>query len=195
MAPGCEDGATNGTGLEERDAQVMKRFENILGISGSFQVEQMTASFHFSFPPCSVHPYDSANISLFSANNRDECCADCNGATLVYEDNVPVMLTNREEDEEAMIRYTSPRLRGDRYYCVSITLSHISCRLATLRQENICYLRASIPVWVPAVPLISTIIPFCTSHFACAWLYVTVAGCLFLFTSLCLAILLLRCCR
>jgi len=179
VAPGCEDGATNGTGLEERDAQV----------------EQMTASFHFSFPPCSVHSYDSANVSLFSANNRDECCADCNGATLVYEDNVPVMLTNREEDEEAMIRYTSPRLRGDRYYCVSITLSHISCRLATLRQENICYLRASIPVWVPAVPLISTIIPFCTSHFACAWLYVTVAGCLFLFTSLCLAILLLRCCR
>ena len=35
VAPGCEDGATNGTGLEERDAQVMKRFENILGNSGS----------------------------------------------------------------------------------------------------------------------------------------------------------------
>jgi len=181
VAPGCEDGATNSTGLEERDPQV----------------EQMTASFHFSFPPCSVHSYDTANLSLFSANSREECCADCNGAALVFEDTVPVILAEEEEEEEeeAWISYTSPRLRGDRYYCVSVTLSHISCRLATLRQENICYLRASSPVWVPAVPLISTILPFCTSHFACAWLYVTVAGGLLLFTSLCLAILLIRCCR
>lgn len=152
----------------------------------------MIASFHFSFPPCSVHSYDTANLSLFSANTREKCCADCSGATLVFEDTVPVVLM---EEEEAMISYTSPRLRGDRYYCVSVTLSHISCRLASLRQENICYLRASSPIWVPAVPLISTILPFCTSHFACAWLYVTVAGGLLLFTSLCLAILLLRCCR
>jgi len=176
VAPGCEDGATNGTGLEEKDAEV----------------DQMIASFHFSFPPCSVHSYDTANLSLFSANTREKCCADCSGATLVFEDTVPVVLM---EEEEAMISYTSPRLRGDRYYCVSVTLSHISCRLASLRQENICYLRASNPIWVPAVPLISTILPFCTSHFACAWLYVTVAGGLLLFTSLCLAILLLRCCR
>lgn len=176
VAPGCEEGATNSTGLEERDPQV----------------KQMTAFFHFSFPPCSVHSYDTANLSLFSANSREECCADCNGATLIFDDTVPVILA---EEEEAVISYKSPRLRGDRYYCVSITLSHISCRLATLRQENVCYLRASIPVWVPAVPLISTILPFCTSHFACAWLYVTVAGTFLLFTSLCLAILLIRCCR
>jgi len=177
VAPGCEEGATNSTGLEERDPQV----------------EQMTASFHFSFPPCSVHSYDTANLSLLSANSKEECCADCNGATLVFEDTVPVILA--EEEEEAMISYKSPRLRGDRYYCVSITLSHISCRLATLRQENVCYLRASSPVWVPAVPLISTILPFCTSHFACAWLYVPVAGCVLLLTSLLLAMLLVRCCR
>ena len=94
----------------------------------------MTASFHFSFPPCSVHSYDTANLSLFSANSREECCADCNGAALVFEDTVPVILAEEEEEEEAWISYTSPRLRGDRYYCVSVTLSHISCRLATLRQ-------------------------------------------------------------
>lgn len=177
VAEGCEEGA------REANATTLSQEEVV--------VDQLTATFHFTFSPCSLHPYDTANVTLYSAAVRAECCPDCGSLALLEQ----AVAVEAAPAGGAAIRYTSPQLRGDRYYCVSVTLSHISCRLAALRQEDQCYLRASRPVWVPAVPFISTILPFCTSHFACAWLYVTVAGCALLLTSLLLAMLLVRCCR
>jgi hypothetical protein len=169
---GCEVSSANRTGLRERQPEV----------------EQMTALFHFTFPACSLHSYDTANLSLYSAQAKADC-----GTQLIFQETVPV--TASPVPGEVAILYRSPELRGDRYYCVSLTLSHISCRLAGLRSDELCHLPASEPVWVPSVPAIAALLPFCSSHFACAWLYVTVAGCLLLAVSLVLALVLVRCCR
>jgi len=151
------------------------------------EVEDMKALFHFSFQPCSLHPYDTANLSLYSATSKGEC-----GNQLIFKETVPL---ESGPDGAALIHYQSPELRGDRYYCVSLSLSHISCRLATLRRDGHCYLEASDPIWVPTLPFIATIIPFCSSHFACLWFYIAVAGAVFLLFSLLFAVLLVRCCR
>jgi len=176
VKPGCaETGAVEGsnqTGLRQRDTQV----------------EDMKAVFHFSFVPCSLHSYDTANLSLYSSDSAASC-----GTQIIFEETVPVSL--EPSSGEALIHYSSPSLRGDRYYCVSLTLGHVSCRLANLRLEELCVLRVSEPVWVPALPFISRLLPFCSSHFACAWLYVSVGGTLALLLSLSLALILVRCCR
>jgi len=177
VKPGCEEttmgliDSDNYTGLLQRPTQV----------------RNMKAVFQFSFTPCSVHSYDTANLSLYSSDTKAEC-----GSQIIFQKTVPV---TADKEGEAIILYQSPELRGDRYYCVSVTLGHVSCRLVALRREELCFLQTSNPVWVPAVPFISTIIPFCTSHFACAWLYVAVGGSIFLVFSLILAIILVRCCR
>lgn len=172
VRPGCElEGGGGPGGLEQ----------------GQTEVRDMAATFTFTFAPCSLHPYDTANLSLYSSSSREEC-----GSHAIFQETVPVV--RGPGGEEALIVYTSPSLRGDRYYCVSLTLSHVSCRLAALRREEQCY-HVSGPLWVPAVPLIATFLPFCTSHFACAWLYVSVGGTVLLMLSLLLALLLLRCCR
>ena len=174
VVAGCEDGGLrrdNRSGLTQHQPEV----------------RDMTALFSFSFPPCSLHSYDTANLSLYSSAGRADC-----GRQLIFEATVAV---SAGSDGRAVVSYLSPELRGDRYYCVSLTLSHVSCRLAALRREEQCVLRLSDPVWIPAVPLISTLIPFCTSYFACAWLYVTVGGSFFLLLSLVLALVLVSCCR
>jgi len=177
VRPGCEVGRPRDEEISNQTSRLVQRPP---------EIEDMTASFHFSFPPCSLHSYDTANLSLSSADSRDDC-----GNQIIFQETVPLV---SGPDGMAIIHYQSPELRGDRYYCVSISLSHVSCRLAALRREEYCYLRASDPVWVPSVPFIATLIPFCTSHFACAWLYVAVGGSVFLLFSLLVAVILVRCC-
>ena len=97
---------------------------------------------------------------------------------------------------EAAIMYQSPELSGDAYYCLSVSLSHISCRLVSVETPNYCYLQSE-AVWLPAggqAPLLSFILPHCTDHFACAWLYIVMGAGATLLVSCVLAICCVRCC-
>eukprot|EP00092_Neocalanus_flemingeri_P050518 GFUD01058419.1.p1 GENE.GFUD01058419.1~~GFUD01058419.1.p1 ORF type:complete len:595 (+),score=197.68 GFUD01058419.1:320-2104(+) len=150
-------------------------------------VKGTTTVFHFSFSPCStVQPYDTANVTLYSADTREEC-----GQEVTASQSVEIFTNTAGE---AAIMYQSPELAGDRYYCLSVTLSHISCRLTTLERPTHCWLESD-AVWVPATPIIASILPFCTSHFACAWLYIVVGGSISLIVSLVMAITCVRCCE
>ena len=84
-------------------------------------------------------------------------------------------------------------MQGDQFYCLSASVSHISCQLAAVEPPNHCWLRSD-PVWVAAIPPIGRIISVCRSHLACAWLYIAVSGSLLLLLSFLLAILCLRAC-
>ena len=79
-------------------------------------------------------------------------------------------------------------MQGDQLYCLSASVSHISCQLAAVEPPNHCWLRSD-PVWVAAIPPIGRIISVCRSHLACAWLYIAVSGSLLLLLSFLLAIL------
>lgn len=150
-------------------------------------VQGTTTVFHFSYTPCStVQPYDKANVTLYSAETREECGKEVTTTKTVE------IYTNTAG--EAAILYQSPELAGDMYYCLSVTLSHISCRLTTLERPTHCWLESD-AVWVPATPFIASILPFCTSHFACMWLYIVLGGSFSLIVSLVLAILCVRCCE
>ena len=89
--------------------------------------------------------------------------------------------------------YQSPELPGDKYYCLSVSLSHISCRLVSVVTPNYCYIQSD-AVWLPSAPVTSFIIPFCTDHFACGWLYVVLGAGTSLLVSCVLAICCIRCC-
>jgi hypothetical protein len=89
------------------------------------------------------------------------------------------------------VDFTSPQVRGDEYYCLTMSLSHISC-LISHPPEN-CHL-SSVPVWVPSQPLVSALAPLCSSHMSCLWLYISLAGSLALLLSLSLSLLLVRFC-
>ena len=99
----------------------------------------------------------------------------------------------RNEEGKADISYLSPDLEGDRLYCVTASSRRISCHLSSVDPPAHCFLKSD-PVWIPALPAIALIIPFCTSHLACAWLYIVVAGSILLLMSLLLAVLCVRCC-
>jgi len=150
-------------------------------------VSGTTTVFHFTYSPCStVQAYDRANVTLYSAETREQC-----GEEITATKSVEIFTNSAGE---AAIMYNSPELPGDRYYCVSVTLTHISCRLTTLERPTHCWLESD-AVWVPATPLIAFILPFCTSHFACAWLYIVLGGTVSLLVSLVLAICCVRCCE
>ena len=150
-----------------------------------------TAVFHFSFSPCSsVQLYDTANITLFSAAAAEECGGQA-GAGAVLEDVVSVLSSG---GGEAAVLYTSPELAGDRFYCLAVSLSHISCRLVSVETPSYCYLQSD-AVWLPAAaPVMAFMFPLCTDHLACAWLYIVVGAGSSLLVSCVLAICCVRCC-
>jgi len=150
-------------------------------------VSGTTTVFHFSYSPCStVQPYDRANLTLYSSDTREECGQEVSATESVE------IFTNTKGD--AAIMYQSPELPGDRFYCLAVSLSHISCRLTNMERPTHCWLESD-AVWVPASPFMASIIPFCTSHFACTWLYIVMGGTVSLLVSLVLAITCVRCCE
>jgi len=150
-----------------------------------------TAVFHFSFTPCSnVQLYDKANITLFSAKYPGQCGVTEGDSHKILTDVVSVF---SNQQGEAAVMYQSPELPGDKYYCLSVSLSHISCRLVSVVTPNYCYIQSD-AVWLPSAPVISFIIPFCTDHFACGWLYVVLGAGTSLLVSCVLAICCIRCC-
>lgn len=153
-------------------------------------VQGMSATFTFSFSPCSpVLDYDTANVTLFSSELEEDCGQ--RSSPVIYAEVVPVILNQLGN---ALVSYQSPQLKGDKFYCVSLHLSHISCRLHSQERPNNCYL-VSDPVYVPSLPPIAALLPMCTSHLACAWLYITVGGTLALLLALSLAVICVRCCE
>ena len=158
--------------------------------NSSLTLSDNTAVFQLNFSPCSsVLEYDTANISIYSDNSTDQC-----GSTLVLTQTVSVNYS--QESGAGGVRYQSPRLPGDRFYCASLTLSHISCRLVQVEAPGYCSVRSE-PVWLPQesnLPIISFIIPLCTDHLACGWVYIVLGAGTSLLVSCILAICCVRCC-
>lgn len=153
------------------------------------QVSGMTAVFSFSYSPCSpVLDYDTANITMFSADAEDECGPGT--GVVIYREVVPVI---DNDQGTAAVLYQSPEVKGDRYYCVTVHLSHISCRLPSVDPNPYCYLQSS-PIYVPSLPPIADLLPMCDTHLACAWLYIAVGGGAVLILALVLAVVCVRCC-
>lgn len=153
-------------------------------------VEGMSAVFQFSYSPCSpVVDYDVANVTLFSSDEKDQCGSE--SGRVIYKEVVPVL---EVEEGIAAVSYRSPQVKGDQYYCVSVHLSHISCRLPSVDSSPNCHLHSS-SVFVPALPAIAKLLPMCTSHLACGWLYIAVIGGVALITALLLAVICVRCCE
>jgi len=150
-------------------------------------VRGTTTVFHFSYSPCStVQAYDTANLTLYSSESREKC-----GDEVAAMQTVDVFTNNKGE---AAIMYQSPELAGNRYYCLAVALSHISCRLTMLERPTHCWLESD-AVWVPSAPLMATLLPFCSTHFACTWFYIVIGGTLSLLLSLLLAVACVRCCE
>ena len=146
-----------------------------------------SAVFQFSFTPCStVQHYDTANISLYSADREEQCGAS---QPLVTE----VVRVSSEVEGEAAVRYQSPELEGDRFYCLSVSVSHISCRIAARETPSFCYIQSD-PVWVSSAPSLTFLLPLCTDHLACAWLYIVLGAGSALLLSCLLAVICIRCC-
>ena len=99
------------------------------------------AVFQFSFSPCSrVQHYDTANVSLYSSESRDRC-----GDRQPVLSEVVSLLSDGEEGAE--LSYQSPQLEGERFYCLAVSLSHISCRLQARESPSFCSLQSE-SVWV-----------------------------------------------
>merc|ERR550539_1567655 len=92
-----------------------------------------------------------------------------------------------------MISYQSPQLEGDRYYCLTVSLSHISCRLQSRETPSFCSLQSE-SVWVGSPPAMFFILPLCTDHMACAWLYILIGAGSALLLSCLLAVICIRWC-
>ena len=145
------------------------------------------AVFQFSFRPCSrVQLYDTANLSLYSSESEDQC-----GDSQPVLTEVVSLVSDGEEGAE--ISYQSPQLEGDRYYCLTVSLSHISCRLQSREIPSFCSLQSE-SVWVGSAPAMFFILPLCTDHMACAWLYIVIGAGSALLLSCFLAVICIRCC-
>jgi len=155
------------------------------------EVQGLRALFNFTFSACSLpQEYDRANLSLYTSTLGAECGEG---------DSVPIINTSlplfplSDGSQHLSLSYLSPELSGDSYYCLRVSLSHLSCRLKQGEAPPSCLLKSP-PVWVESKPLVSAFAPFCTSHLSCLWLYISIAGTLTLLVSLSLSLLCLHCC-
>jgi len=133
---------------------------------------------------------------------------DVNNANHHHEG--PNLDKNNKLETEAVIRYQTPLeppLDGDRFYCIRISSTHPFCQsmkptpfladpgVTRLALPEFCNF-TSATVYIANSPFITEWIPFCTSHFKCGWLYITVIGTAALLLSfLCALICNLCCCR
>jgi len=162
-------------------------------------VEGSTATFQFSYQPCSqIQPYETANVSMYEVDSVDQGCEeldimDVGDGGVVRQVAQGVVHVTGTADGNTNITYTSPRVQGDRYYCIVAELNHITCLLPSVNPPQICRL-ASKPVWIGSEPLLAQLLPFCRSHLSCGWVYVVICGSGILVVSLCLAVICVRCC-
>ncbi len=100
--------------------------------------------------------------------------------------------------------FQTPVLEGDRYYCVRVTSDHPFCRslkpapfladpgVTRVALPSFCNFTSE-KVFVSSMPFIAEWVPFCTSHFKCGWLYVTVVCSTVLVLSCLLAVIFVYC--
>jgi len=138
---------------------------------------------------------------------------------------VSVLGKRPQETAEAVIAYKTPRLESGSFYCIRLTSLHPFCRGQSMVHHSqptrtpesqkeqpeannnnnnastihilpkFCNFTSS-TVFLPFIPFIAQWVPFCTSHFKCGWLYITVIGtAAFLLAFLLALICNLCCCR
>ena len=103
--------------------------------------------------------------------------------------------------------FQTPELESDRFYFLRITSTHPFCQSlkptpflsdpgsARIALPEFCNF-TSATVYIANLPFITEWVPFCTSHFKCGWLYITVIGTATLLLSfLCALICNFGCCR
>jgi hypothetical protein len=161
--------------------------------SYSVDVHPSSATFKLSFVSCTSVPlpYEKATVQLWaSAENVTDCGGSDNRTFLVDERKVWV----KSEEPHSSLAYITPELAGnDLYYCVLVSQSdHVVCGANTSSLPHVCSM-SSAWVLVETRPLIAKIIPYCSSHFRCGWLYLAVMGSAALLLSCALALCLVRC--
>lgn len=182
-------------------------------------------SFAF-LPCHKVLPYEQAVVSVFQSNENDtDVCQNGleiikTKVAVVAAHLVKNRHRNNEKssssaevekpakyETEAVIAYQTPELESDRFYCIRITSTHPFCQslkptpflsdpgVARVALPEFCNF-TSATVYITNLPFITQLVPFCTSHFKCGWLYITVVGTTALLLSfLCALICNLCCCR
>ena len=101
--------------------------------------------------------------------------------------------------------FQTPALEGESYYCIRLTSMHPFCRSmkpapflsdpGVTRQTlpQFCNF-TSATVFLTSLPFIAEWVPFCTSHFKCGWLYITVIGTAAFLLAFVLALICNLCC-
>jgi hypothetical protein len=101
--------------------------------------------------------------------------------------------------------FQTPKLEGNRYYCIQVISKHPFCKslkpapflsdpgLTRSELPEFCNF-TSATVFVSSLPFITEWIPFCTSHFQCGWLYITIVGSAAFILSFMLALICNCCC-
>jgi hypothetical protein len=216
-----DEAVQTATAEAERPSQQPRRLEKYAPI-----VKANYVNFSFAFLPChKVLPYEQATVSVFQSNENDtDVCQ--NGleilktkVAVVAAHLVNVRHNNEKSlssaevikpakyETEAVIAYQTPELESDRFYCIRITSTHPFCQslkptpflsdpgVTRIALPEFCNF-TSATVYIANLPFITQWVPFCTSHFKCGWLYITVVGTTTLLLSfLCALICNLCCCR
>jgi hypothetical protein len=204
---------------EKRPSQQPRRLEKYAPV-----VKANYVNFSFAFLPChKVLPYEQAVVSVFQSDENNTVCQTGLEIlkTNVAVENSKIVNVRRNQDEspfespekqaryetEAVIAYQTPELENDRFYCIRITSTHPFCQSlkptpflsdpgsARIALPEFCNF-TSATVYIANLPFITEWVPFCTSHFKCGWLYITVVGTATLLLSfLCALIFNFGCCR
>ena len=166
------------------------KLDNTTNYQANWTLEKHILAFKLSFLPCSadgkVLPYEQAKVFLLKTSNYTE---DCHPEKSEIIDSKSMGLNS-----DPRIAYQSQELRGDEFYCLYVTQNeHLLCQNDSDSQPHICSM-SSRWIWVEAKPLIAKYLPYCSSHFKCAWIYLSVILSGILTFSCLLAVCIIYCC-
>jgi len=166
--------------------------------------------FSFAFIPCHrVLPYEQIEVRVYKSQTNESC--DATPGLEILRESVGIQAAHvilgkrHNTSAEAVIAYQTPALEGESYYCIRLTSMHPFCRSmkpapflsdpGVTRQTlpQFCNF-TSATVFLTSLPFIAEWVPFCTSHFKCGWLYITVIGTAAFLLAFVLALICNLCC-
>lgn len=187
-----------------QDAQAEDQVDYYTPVIGKSSIK-----FSFAFIPChKVLPYEQIEVRVYKSATNDSC--EKRGleilSTTVALQSAHVLLGKRHNTSaEAVIAYTTPHLESGHYYCIRLTSKHPFCRSMKpapflsdpgVTRQNLpqfCNF-TSATVFLTTLPFIAEWVPFCTSHFKCGWLYITIVGTAAFLLAFTLALICNLCC-
>ena len=111
-----------------------------------------------------------------------------------------MVINNNNISFKLFFMFQTPSLSGDHYYCVTVDSDHPMCRDIDLNHNatspfesgakrhirhankrnvvsrpQFCRFESD-PILVSSVPWLAQFLPICSTHFACAWIYIAAVG-------------------